>query len=89
MQLWRFGRLSYRAVTSKPTSHQGGLPRSPGRSMPTRPAQSAHPEIQFDQRRKAHGIAALRATLAGFALPTELRADCPPRARWLRAFRRR
>jgi hypothetical protein len=24
---------------------------------------------------KAHGIAALRATLAGFALPTELRAD--------------
>src|SRR5882757_6522168 len=36
---------------------------------------AAHPEMHLTSAEKAHGIAALRATLAGFALPTELRAD--------------
>src|SRR5947207_1358493 len=36
---------------------------------------AAHPEIHLTSAEKAHGIAALRATLAGFALPAELRAD--------------
>ncbi len=36
---------------------------------------AAHPEIHLTSAEKAHGIAALRATLAGFAEPAELRAD--------------
>ena len=36
---------------------------------------AAHPEIHLTSAEKALGIAALRATLAGFALPAELRAD--------------
>ena len=36
---------------------------------------AAHPEIHLTSAEKAHGIAALRATLAGFALSAELRAD--------------
>jgi GTP-binding protein len=36
---------------------------------------AAHPEMHLTSAQKAHGIAALRATLAGFAEPAELRAD--------------
>src|SRR5438067_11294706 len=36
---------------------------------------AAHPELHLTSAEKAHGIVALRATLAGFALPAELRAD--------------
>jgi GTP-binding protein len=36
---------------------------------------AAHPEIHLTSAEKGRGIAALRATLAGFALPPELRAD--------------
>jgi len=36
---------------------------------------AAHPEIHLTSAEKAQGIAALRATLASFAAPAELRAD--------------
>ena len=36
---------------------------------------AAHPEIHLTSAEKGRGIAGLRATLAGFALPPELRAD--------------
>jgi hypothetical protein len=36
---------------------------------------AAHPELHLTSAEKARGIGALRATLAGFALPAELRAD--------------
>jgi GTP-binding protein len=36
---------------------------------------AAHPEIHLTSAEKGLGIAALRATLAGFALPPERRAD--------------
>jgi GTP-binding protein len=77
MQLCDSAGLSYQVVltkTDKPNlAELAAVSRAVGVELAGHSA--AHPEIHLTSAEKAHGIAALRATLAGFALSAELRAD--------------
>ena len=77
MQLCDSAGLSYQVLltkTDKPTRAELAAVAGAVHAELARHS-AAHPEIHLTSAEKAHGIAALRATLAGFALPTELRAD--------------
>jgi GTP-binding protein len=77
MQLCDSAGLSYQVIltkTDKPSSTElAGVASGVAAELARHSA--AHPELHLTSAEKAHGIAALRATLAGFALPAELRAD--------------
>jgi GTP-binding protein len=77
MQLCDSAGLSYQVVltkTDKPDLAALAVVAGSVAAELTRHS-AAHPEIHLTSAEKGRGIAALRATLAGFALPPELRAD--------------
>ena len=77
MQLCDSAGLSYQVLltkTDKPRAAELAATAAAVHAELTRHA-AAHPEIHLTSAEKGYGIAALRATLAGFALPAELRAD--------------
>jgi GTP-binding protein len=77
MQLCDSAGLSYQVIltkTDKPSSTElAGVAGAVAAELARHSA--AHPELHLTSAEKARGIGALRATLAGFALPAELRAD--------------
>jgi len=83
MQLCDSAGLSYQVIltkTDKPSlAELAGIAGSVHAELARHSA--AHPELHLTSAEKGRGIAALRATLAGFALPPELRADAGAVAR--------
>jgi GTP-binding protein len=77
MQLCDSAGLSYQVVltkTDKPSASELAATAAAVLAELARHG-AAHPEIHLTSAEKAQGIAALRANLAGFASPAELRAD--------------
>jgi GTP-binding protein len=82
MQLCDSAGLSYQVIltkTDKPGAAELAAVAEAVHTELTRHS-AAHPEIHLTSAEKALGIAALRATLAGFAVPAELRPDVAARA---------
>jgi GTP-binding protein len=76
MQLCDSAGLSYQVVLTKTDKPDAAALAAVAAAVAAELAghSAAHPEIHLTSAEKALGIAALRATLAGFALPSEPRA---------------
>jgi GTP-binding protein len=77
MQLCDSAGLSYQVVLTKTDKPDAAELAAVAGTVTAELAghSAAHPEIHLTSAEKGLGIAALRATLAGFALPPERRAD--------------
>jgi len=80
MRLCDMAGLSYQVVLTKIDKLGSTALGAMAEAVATELARhsAAHPEIHLTGAEKGLGIAALRATLAGFAAPDELRRDAAP-----------